>query len=62
MFDPSLKKKKKKKAVAFFEDPLGADADPTTPAPPVQDTEEPTLHEQMKQNGHAKKEIPSDLV
>jgi hypothetical protein len=34
MFDPSLKKRKKK-AVAFIEDPLGADADPTTPAPTV---------------------------
>jgi translation initiation factor 2 subunit 2 len=32
MFDPSLKKRKKK-AVAFSEDPLGAEADPTTPAP-----------------------------
>ncbi|KAI0340280.1 hypothetical protein BDW22DRAFT_1360215 [Trametopsis cervina] len=33
LFDPSLKKRKKKKTVAFSEDPLGADADPTTPAP-----------------------------
>jgi translation initiation factor 2 subunit 2 len=32
LFDPSLKKRKKK-AVAFIEDPLGAEADPTTPAP-----------------------------
>ena len=32
LFDPSLKKRKKKQ-VAFSEDPLGADADPTTPAP-----------------------------
>jgi translation initiation factor 2 subunit 2 len=32
LFDPSLKKRKKK-AVAFTEDPLGADDDPTTPAP-----------------------------
>ncbi|KAF7968152.1 hypothetical protein HWV62_41372 [Athelia sp. TMB] len=31
LFDPSLKKKKKK--VLFQEDPLGAEADPTTPAP-----------------------------
>lgn len=31
-FDPSLKKKKKK-AVAFNEDPLAAESDPTTPAP-----------------------------
>jgi len=38
LFDPSLKKRKKK-AVAFTEDPLGADADPTTPAP---DTIDPT--------------------
>jgi len=48
LFDPSLKKKKKtKKTVAFSEDPLGADADPTTPAPPLED--EPTVHEQMAQ-------------
>ncbi|TFK73134.1 translation initiation factor [Pluteus cervinus] len=33
MFDPKLKKKKKK--VIFTEDPLGADADPTTPAPEI---------------------------
>ncbi|KIY52147.1 hypothetical protein FISHEDRAFT_15255, partial [Fistulina hepatica ATCC 64428] len=32
LFDPLLKKRKKK-AVAFSEDPLGADADPTAPAP-----------------------------
>ncbi|KAF8888886.1 translation initiation factor [Infundibulicybe gibba] len=32
LFDPSLKKRKKK-TVAFHEDPLGADADPTSPAP-----------------------------
>ncbi|KAG5644482.1 hypothetical protein DXG03_008309 [Asterophora parasitica] len=32
LFDPSLKKRKKK-TVAFTEDPLGADADPTAPAP-----------------------------
>ena len=51
LFDPSLKKKKKKKAVAFSEDPLGADADPTTPAPPVEDPDAPaTVHEQMRQN------------
>jgi translation initiation factor 2 subunit 2 len=37
MFDPSLKKKKKK-AVAFNEDPLGAEADPTTPAPTTIDS------------------------
>lgn len=51
LFDPSLKKKKKKKVVAFSEDPLGADADPTTPAPPFEDDDAPrTVHEQMKQN------------
>ncbi|KAF8624679.1 hypothetical protein AX17_007010 [Amanita inopinata Kibby_2008] len=32
LFDPSLKKRRKKQ-VAFNEDPLGADADPTAPAP-----------------------------
>ncbi|GLB39675.1 putative protein with domain present in translation initiation factor eIF2B and eIF5 [Lyophyllum shimeji] len=32
LFDPSLKKRKKK-TVAFTEDPLGAEADPTAPAP-----------------------------
>ena len=37
LFDPSLKKKSKKKQVAFSEDPLGADADPTQPAPDVID-------------------------
>lgn len=41
MFDPSLKKKKKKKAVAFNEDPLGADgmdepiAEPAPAATPI---------------------------
>ena len=60
MFDPSLKKRKKK-TVAFSEDPLGADADPTTPAPTeignvtangdVVDMGSTTMHEQMKQNG-----------
>lgn len=54
MFDPSLKKKKKtKKTVAFSEDPLGLDADPTTPAPPPEDIEaeaQPTVHEQMVQH------------
>ncbi|KIJ47362.1 hypothetical protein M422DRAFT_226475 [Sphaerobolus stellatus SS14] len=59
LFDPSLKKKKKKKTVAFSEDPLGADADPTTPAPLADD--EPTVHEQMvsqktEPNGEAKEE------
>ncbi|KAG7097746.1 hypothetical protein E1B28_005067 [Marasmius oreades] len=58
LFDPSLKKRKKK-AVAFTEDPLGPDADPTTPAPESIDNttttgEEvdlgpTTAHEQMKE-------------
>ncbi|KZT64988.1 eukaryotic translation initiation factor 2 beta [Daedalea quercina L-15889] len=62
MFDPSLKKRKKK-TVAFSEDPLGAEADPTTPAPVVIDDTTTngeavdmgpkTMHEQMKQNGDA---------
>ncbi|KAF7762102.1 hypothetical protein Agabi119p4_8695 [Agaricus bisporus var. burnettii] len=34
LFDPSLKKRKKK-TVAFTEDPLGAEADPTVPAPEI---------------------------
>ncbi|KAH9944927.1 eukaryotic translation initiation factor 2 beta [Amylocystis lapponica] len=60
LFDPSLKKRKKK-VVAFHEDPLGADADPTTPSPAVIDNfttngdavdmGPTTLHEQFKQNG-----------
>ncbi|KAG1752245.1 eukaryotic translation initiation factor 2 beta [Suillus lakei] len=62
LFDPSLKKRKKK-AVAFTEDPLGPEADPTTPAPTiientttngdVVDLGPTTAHEQMKrsQNG-----------
>ncbi|KAF9541012.1 hypothetical protein CPC08DRAFT_700888 [Agrocybe pediades] len=37
LFDPSLKKRKKKK-VDFIEDPLGADADPTNPAPETIDS------------------------
>ena len=37
LFDISLKKKPKKKQVAFSEDPLGPDADPTQPAPDVID-------------------------
>jgi len=37
LLDSSLKKKPKKKQVAFSEDPLGADADPTQPAPDVID-------------------------
>lgn len=65
LFDPSLKKRKKK-AVAFTEDPLGADADPTTPAPETIDNTTTngeavdlgptTAHEQMKLNGEDKKE------
>ncbi|KAI0767635.1 eukaryotic translation initiation factor 2 beta [Fomes fomentarius] len=60
LFDPSLKKRKKK-TVAFSEDPLGAEADPTTPAPAeidnvtangdVVDMGTTTVHERMKQNG-----------
>jgi len=59
LFDPSLKKRKKKQ-VAFHEDPLGADADPTSPAPAIIDDTTingdavdmgpKTAHEQMKQN------------
>ena len=52
LFDPSLKKKKKKKTVAFTEDPLGADADPTTPAQDDggDETGAPaTVHEQVAQ-------------
>ncbi|KAF5392662.1 hypothetical protein D9757_000937 [Collybiopsis confluens] len=60
LFDPSLKKRKKK-AVAFTEDPLGAEADPTAPAPETIDNTTTsgeavdlgptTAHEQMKMNG-----------
>jgi translation initiation factor 2 subunit 2 len=59
LFDPSLKKRSKKKQVAFTEDPLGADADPTVPAPSLDNTTSTgdvvdlgpkTVHEQMKQN------------
>jgi translation initiation factor 2 subunit 2 len=61
LFDPSLKKRKKK-TVAFTEDPLGAETDPTTPAPTSIDNTtingEPvdlgptTAHEQMQQNNN----------
>jgi hypothetical protein len=77
LFDPSLKKRKKK-AVAFIEDPLGADADPTTPAPATiesttlageaVDMGAATAHEVMQQaevelkKKKKKKEIPLDLV
>lgn len=50
LFDPSLKKRKGKKTVAFFEDPLGPEADPTTPAP-LNGSDAPTVHEQMVKNG-----------
>jgi translation initiation factor 2 subunit 2 len=56
LFDPSLKKKKK--TVAFNEDPLGADADPTAPPPDTIDSTTlngdavdlgpTTAHERMK--------------
>lgn len=59
MFDPSLKKRSKKKQVAFTEDPLGAEADPTDNAPvPIAnettsgekvDMSPKTAHEQMKE-------------
>ena len=63
LFDSSLKKKSKRKQVAFSEDPLGADADPTQPAPDVIDNRTingeavdmglTTAHEQIakQQNG-----------
>ncbi|KAF5384217.1 hypothetical protein D9615_003454 [Tricholomella constricta] len=60
LFDPSLKKRKKKQ-VAFTEDPLGADADPTAPAPDTIDSTTingdavdlgpKTAHELMKSTG-----------
>lgn len=66
LFDPSLKKRKKK-TVAFSEDPLGADADPTTPAPAdidnlttngdAVDMGPTTVHERMKQNGISGTEV-----
>lgn len=61
LFDPSLKKRKKtKKTVAFSEDPLGADADPTTPAPlPEEESTDlgpVTVHERMVQNGTHKED------
>ncbi|KAG0699112.1 eukaryotic translation initiation factor 2 beta [Suillus ampliporus] len=70
LFDPSLKKRKKK-AVAFTEDPLGPEADPTTPAPTtientttngdVVDLGPTTLHEQMKRSQNGATEI-ADVV
>ncbi|KAJ8091242.1 translation initiation factor eIF-2 beta subunit [Marasmius tenuissimus] len=65
LFDPSLKKRKKK-AVQFTEDPLGAEADPTTPAPETIDNVTTTgekvdlgpqtAHEAMQQNDGENKE------
>jgi hypothetical protein len=65
LFDPSLKKRSKKKQVAFSEDPLGAEADPTVPAPDTLesttatgedvDLGPKTVHEQMKQSGEDEK-------
>ena len=72
LFDPSLKKRKKKKTVAFSEDPLGADADPTTPAPETiddvttngvaVDMGPKTVHEQLAQNGKesSKEDVEED--
>ena len=66
LFDPSLKKRKKK-AVAFSEEPLGAEADPTTPAPATiddtttngerADMAPKTAHEQMKENEGAEEDL-----
>jgi len=52
IFDPSLKKRKKK-SVAFSEDPADANADPTNPQ--STDGAGPTVHEQVKEsvNGDA---------
>ena len=70
LFDPSLKKRSKKKQVAFSEDPLGADADPTVPAPSLDDTTfngdvidlgPKTVHEQMKQNEAGIDDAASEL-
>lgn len=65
LFDPSLKKRKKK-AVVFIEDPLGAEADPTKPAPETIDSTTingesvdlgpTTAHELMAQSSEAKSE------
>jgi hypothetical protein len=70
LFDPSLKKRSKKKQVAFSEDPLGADADPTVPAPSLDNTTASgdvidlgpkTVHEQMKQNEAGVDDVASEL-
>ncbi|KAF8351974.1 domain found in IF2B/IF5-domain-containing protein [Amanita rubescens] len=69
LFDPSLKKRKKK--IVAFEDPLGADADPTAPAPEsidnttlngdAVDLGPTTTHERMKQSlGEAEKKNEDD--
>jgi translation initiation factor 2 subunit 2 len=69
LFDPSLKKRKKK-TVAFTEDPLGLDAAPTAPPPvivesttvdgnPV-DLGPATTHEAMKSGGGEKKKDEED--
>ena len=60
LFDPSLKKRKKKQVV-FSDDQLGRDADPTAPPPDTIDTHtlngDPldlgtkTVHEQTKHSG-----------
>lgn len=62
LFNTSLKKRKKKQ-VAFTEDPFGADADPTEPAPDTIDSTTlngdavdlgpKTAHEAMKSTGDA---------
>jgi len=70
LFDSSFKKKSKRK-VAFSEDPLGADADPTQPAPDVIDNRTingeavdmglTTAHEQIakQQGGEADDDLKS---
>ena len=69
LFDPSLKKRSKKKQVAFSEDPLGADADPTVPAPSLDNTAASgdvvdfgpkTVHEQMKQSEAGVDDVASE--
>jgi len=70
LFDPSLKKRKKK-AVAFIEDPLGAEADPTQPAPETIDSTTlsgdavdlgpKTAHEQMQEGAAKKQAVEVDV-
>jgi translation initiation factor 2 subunit 2 len=76
LFDPSLKKKKKKKAVAFNEDPLGLDAGdeppreasvaPAEPGPSIlKKVEGDDVGEEMFEGlkkKKKKKELPLDLV